>query len=214
MASNLATLGVGGANSSVNFGSPTAHYDASILGLSNGATVSNWPDSAGIQGAFGPDAGTPTYITNAQNGLSAIEFSTTATHLNANWAVVPTRPFTCIIAGKSLSTASQSVWFHQTFNISFGITAPNWQVSAVTSLAGGTPDSTTWHVFTFVINGASSVLRVDGVQVAAGTTGSDAGSGVICQLLGAFRYGEIYAYNSDATALGTEAFLRTKWGTA
>lgn len=193
---------------------PIAHYDASTLGLSNGASVTSWPDSAGIQGSFAGAGGTPTYVTGAQNGLSVVEFSTNPTKMNATWAVVPTRPFTLILAGKALSAvASQGVWFHQTFGTTFFMNGAVWDIAAGTDLIGGTQD-TAFHVWTFLVNGVSSILRIDGVQLAAGTSGASASAGSICQISGAFRHGEFYAYNGNALALSTESDLRTKWGTA
>lgn len=193
---------------------PIAHYDASVLGLGNGATVSTWADLTGTQGAFAPAGGTATYVTAAQNGLGVVELAVAATKLNATWAVVPARPFTLIIAGKSLSAvASQTPWFHQTFPISFFMNGSVWDLAAGGNLTGGTQD-TAFHVWTFLVNGASSKVRVDGVQVASGDSGSGAATGSVNQLAGAFRFGEMYAYNGDATGLSTEASLRTKWATA
>lgn len=193
---------------------PIAHYDASVLGLGNGATVSTWADLAGIQGAFAPAGGTATYVTAAQNGLGVVELALTTTKLNATWAVVPTRPFTLFVAGKSLSAvASQTPWFHQTFALSFFMNGSVWDLAAGGNLTGGTQD-TAFHVWTFLVNGATSKIRVDGTQIAAGDSGSSAATGVVNQLAGAFRFGEIYAYDGDATGLGIESSLRAKWATA
>lgn len=212
--STLASLGSGSANSAVNFGSPMAHYDASVLGLSDGATIAAWPDLTGTQGNHVGSGGTVIYKAAAQNGLGVVEIPTNADYCLATWNVVPTRPFTCIMAAKSLSAvAAQSMWFHLTFGITFFATGTQWQIGSGATIQGGTQD-TNFHVWTWLLNGASSVLRVDGVQIATGDTGSSAAAGALNQILGGSRYGEFYCYNSDATGLGTEAFMRTKWGTA
>lgn len=53
-----------------------AHYDASTLGLSNGATVTTWPDTSinGNDLAQTGGAALPTYATNSLNGLGGVVF--------------------------------------------------------------------------------------------------------------------------------------------
>lgn len=49
-----------------------AHYDATTLGLSDGQTLSTWPD---LVGSYTGTGASPTYRDSVQNGLPMVEFN-------------------------------------------------------------------------------------------------------------------------------------------
>lgn len=188
-----------------------ADYDASTLGLSNGAAVTSWPDSAGVQGAHAPSSGAVVYDAAAQNGLGVVRIPTSADYMLATWAVLPTFPFTLYLAGNALSaSAALNYWYHQVGPTAFNSLSSQWAMLRGNTLSGGTQD-TNFHVWTLLYNGLSSILRVDGTQVATGDTGSAAASASLNQILGGFRFGQMRAYNGDQTAGSDEAQLIAKW---
>lgn len=187
-----------------------AHYDASLLGLADGAAVSSLPDLQGIQGAYTPSLGTPVYRAAAQNGLGVVDCTTGGEAMNSTWATVPTQPCTLMLAGKLNSLTTTDFWNHQTFAFGAFTNASVWALISAGTLVDGSAD-TGFHVFTFMLNGATSIIRIDGVQVAAGSAGTSAAAGTLSQLKGPFRHGEIYFFNGDATADPAEAALIAKW---
>jgi hypothetical protein len=104
----------------------------------------------------------------------------------------------------------------------------NWQLYAGgAGINSGVAGDTNWHTITGVLNGGSSVLRLDGTQIGSGNAGSDAmGSGASAWMIGAgypsfsnptnCQFGEILVYDSTITGTNltnVENYLRAKWGT-
>jgi hypothetical protein len=89
-----------------------------------------------------------------------------------NEAAITAMPvFTQVIVAKITSTNTAAI-MGSSPNANIGRYTTTWFMSGGTLLAGTTADTTGWHIFIGVFNGASSVFRVDGTE-AAGNAGAN-----------------------------------------
>jgi len=188
-----------------------ARYKADTLGLSNGAAVTTIPDSTGQQPSFGSAFGSVTYVTAAQNGLGVVDIAAAGGML-LSWTYVRAQPVTIYLAAKLQSTGSGNNMVIG--GVQWYMTGTGYDINAGLDLVRGTQDQV-FHVFTWLLNGSSSLCRIDGVQQGAiGNAGSNGLAVSSDNLAGQvpWRLGEIVVTAGDTLAGGEETALRTKWG--
>lgn len=161
-------------------------YDASVntymqpTGRTNGQTITQWNDRSAYAHNLNPDGGSlslrPTYVTNQQNGLSALSFDG-GDRLTAN-------PFTgtvdnltgmtmFVVAKYDATTTQRMIETNATGDseLGFGVSTDTTQkfsyYIANGYVTGNTAD-TSWHYHTIVFDGTQSIgnrlsVEVDGV---------------------------------------------------
>ena len=201
-----------------------AHYDASQLSLTDGDTVSVWPDEQG-DNDLDTRTGSPTYVESGINGNPAIGFN--GDGLEVTGLSVPQPNTTYVVFeyqsgdwdnGRILSGVSER---QMTALASSDVN--NWRTYAGGNLNGS--NDLGIQQMTAVFDGANSIIREDGVETAVG----DAGAGDLGGLsvgYGAFGYydygegrqyadayvSEIVIVNSGSVDLDFETQLLEKWG--
>jgi hypothetical protein len=154
-----------------------ARFAARALNLSAGAAVTSWPVLEGSAGGGFTIAGAPTFRTSG-----AIEYVETDGVDDAlSFVSARTQPFTTILVARTFALTSGLTLFGSTSGSTalstIGITSGNFVAYAGSNLTGTAADYG-WHVFSVVYNGASSSLRIDGVEVATGNPGSNTSAGI------------------------------------
>jgi hypothetical protein len=201
-----------------------AHYDASQLSLTDGDTVSVWPDEQG-DNDLDIQTGSPTYVQSGINGNPAIAFD--GDGLEGTGLSV-TQPNTTYVVfeyqggfdgGRVLSGVSErqlTVWPSGRNYIN------KWRTYAGGYLAGSNDLGN--QQMTVVFDGANSIVRENGVEISVGDAGtSDLGG--LSVGYGAFGYykggdrnyadayvSEIVVVNSGSVDLDFENQLLEKWG--
>lgn len=99
---------------------------------------------------------------------------------------------------------------------------PHYAFVAGSSMVSTTDADANPHIHTVVVNGATSLYRVDGTQITTGNPGTDSFTGIT--LAGSYfgssytvTVSEIIAYNrvlTDPQIKQVESALKRKWGTA
>lgn len=174
----------------------------------------------------GVDSLKPLYKTNIKNSLSAIKFDGTDDRLFSG-AIALNQPNTIFIVGQASGTTLNRTFLdggaaaEHLVRVKGGV-PPVWNIYAGTDLDRGTADNN-WHIVTVVFNGASSLIRVDGVQQGAtGNAGAGNATGVTLGRWGGAGIqnpldgyeGEVLFFNSllsDAVKTQIEAYLALKW---
>jgi hypothetical protein len=165
-------------------GHPGADYDAAdrTITITSGK-VSAWPDRSGngrtlTQATAG---NRPTLVTNQINGRPAIRFvGANSTYLATAAFTSTPQPVTFWLVAKWNSTSTAFPFD----GITSGdrLAALNISTTDVAAYAGSffqaTVSYTSWNTYVFIFNGASSKMRVNGVQVATGDPGANAITGV------------------------------------
>ena len=199
-----------------------AHYDASQLSLTDGDTVSVWPDEQG-DNDLDIQTGSPTYVESGINGNPAIAFNGDGLEV-AGLSV--TQPNTTYVVfeyqggfddGRVLSGVSErqlTAWANSFTN--------NWRTYAGNDL-DGTSDIDIQQM-TAVFDGGNSIIREDGVETAVGDAGTNdlGGLSVGYDSFGYDNFGnghyadayvsEIVIVNSGSVDLDFETQLLEKWG--
>jgi hypothetical protein len=141
---------------------------ASITGSPN---ITALADQSGNAHHLDFPQGTPKTGTRTINGFNAIKYGALATDgLLATTAISLAPPYTVfVVAQADTLSATGFIYGANSGNQTIKQIGTQWSVDGVFS--GGTVDLYP-HVFTMVVNGAASVLRLDGVQIAAGTCGA------------------------------------------
>lgn len=200
-----------------------------ITGLVNNDPVSAWNDSSTSgYNVANSGSGRPTYKTGLQNGLPGVRFdgSDDVLYFDAGFGA-RSQPFAvhCVMAFKNLATASApfGIWpgtgattMLRYSDGSLSINAGSYLNSAAGALA-----DTNAHQFTFVFNGSSSQIILDGTVVASGDAGS--GGNQTNPMLGAkwngggFDFAQVdlfeVIYRDGTRDTATESGLKAKWGT-
>ena len=202
-----------------------AHYDASQLSLNDGDTVSVWPDEQG-DNDLDIQTGSPTYVESGINGNPAIEFNGDGLKVTG---LSVTQPNTTYLVfeyhtgffdnGRVLSGVSSRQlvgWADQSSN--------RWPIHGGQGFVFGTQDINIQQM-TAVFDGANSIIREDGVEIAVGDAGTNylGGLSVGYGARGYYDYGEgrhyadayvseIVLVNSGSVDLDFENQLLEKWG--
>ena len=200
-----------------------AHYDASQLSLTDGDTVSVWPDEQG-DNDLDIQTGSPTYVESGINGNPAIAFNGDGLEVTG---LSVTQPNTTYVVfeyqsgfdgGRVLSGVSErqlTAWA--------ALGRQNWLTFAGNRL-GGTTDLGIQQM-TAVFDGANSIIREEGVEIVVGGAGTNDLGGLS---VGYDSYGynfgvgrtfyadahvsEIVIVNSGSVDLDFENQLLEKWG--
>lgn len=164
-----------------------AWFDSNaITGKNDGDDIETWLDQSGngnyvTQPTF---LSRPKYRVNIVNGRPIVRFDGADASMQSSDFVRGelTQPYAVIMAFKH---RAPSTWDYMCDGnadanrtiIGIRGSTNTWSLMAGQWIDGGTPN-TSWHILLGIINGGSSVLREDGVQVGSGDTGSHAIDGV------------------------------------
>jgi hypothetical protein len=195
-------------------------YAADSLPLSDGAAVSSWPDgsSAAIGLVTGTGGTAPTFKANQVNYHPAVLFNGTSDFLQGTNPALTKQPLTVFAVFSS--TSGNRLWGAQGIRLmQGGVTV----IYAGTGFSGPTV-SAGFHYGTFIVNGASSQVRIDGAVAASGDAGANTPSttfaigseGDNAQWWGG-DIAEVLMYNGvlSPTDIATvEAYLNSKYFTA
>ena len=201
-----------------------AHYDASQLSLTDGDTVSVWPDEQG-DNDLDTQTGSPTYVESGINGNPAIAFD--GDGLEGTGLSV-TQPNTTYVVfeyqggfdgGRVLSGVSK-----RQITPEADQSSNRWSIHGGQGFVFGTQDINIQQM-TAVFDGANSIIREDGVEIAVGDAGTNylGGLSVGYGARGYYDYGEgrhyadayvseIVLVNSGSVDLDFETQLLEKWG--
>ena len=168
------------------------------------------------------DTTRPIFYAYGQNGLGYARFDGVNDNLTATWTTVA-QPFTYFVVARPRTVAVNKVLFD--YNGSGGRhllyhnTGPVPTIFAGTNLST-TVESTLWHIYTAVVNGLSSVLRIDNASDVTGNTGSNQTASIVLANSGtnAFPsdvdYGELLMYNAALSSGDRDTirgWLNAKW---
>ena len=205
-----------------------AHYDASQLSLNDGDTVSVWPDEQG-DNDLDTQTGSPTYVESGINGNPAITFDGDGDGLEVTGLSV-TQPNTTYLVfeyhsgvwddGRVLSGVSSRQlvgWADQSSN--------RWSIHGGQESSIEGSNNLGIQQMSAVFDGANSIIREDGVEIAVGDAGTNylGGLSVGYGARGYYDYGEgrhyadayvseIVLVNSGSVDLDFENQLLEKWG--
>ena len=168
-----------------------AEYDASLMGLTDGALVETWADAGGTatRDLVGTGTERPTFVASSADfsGRAVVSFDGTNNRLFRNSSDFGslTQGYTFVLVAKIDQKTSTQVPFSSKAEsphpsqiglnalASNHATAPNrfaaWAGSLLTASSAPIGDV---QVVVVYINGSSSYIRVDGVLVASGNTGT------------------------------------------
>lgn len=148
-------------------------YNADIANATNfgtsvptsGGTVTKWVDRSGTghdANQSGNNTFKPKWYSNIQGGLGAIRYNGTSESLNINpltgWGL-SLSGFTMFVVGRSLSLAAPAAMTaSDTGGFKFYHDGTNWTTSAASGTGTSTiaGDTTNFHIFTQVFNGAAA----------------------------------------------------------
>jgi hypothetical protein len=180
--------------------------------------VSSWDNAAGASNDLDFPQGSPKTTTRNINGNNAIEFGITTGDALLNVSDTLTPPYTLFAYVRSDQTTQTGYVFATNTSINFGQVGTQWQVAVAAPFGGGTVDLDP-HVLTLVVNGASSLLYVDGNLVASGTIpataasvfgfGGDGGSSAFDGVIGHIMIWPGTLFAPDRQAI--ETYLRDSW---
>ena len=204
-----------------------AHFDATQLDLVDGDAVAQWDDVSGNarHATQATAAARPTF--RKSSGGTWVSFDGVDDYLaTASWTDL-SQPNDIFFVGAASNYSGSSIFLdgldasHE-HSVVLYASGPSWRLDGGTLLSGGTP-SPSPHVFHAHFDGASSTLRVDGVQVIAGNAGTESINGLI---LGGYHglnglwlnglLGEVLLYSATLSTTdrdAVEAYLAAKWGT-
>lgn len=209
-------------------------YDASDTSTITKASdlVSAWNDKSGQGNNLAQATGTnqPLWVDSVQNGKPVIKFDGVDNFMTGT-TVATTQPTTFLIVAKMsvdifdsetvFDTVSDGATSRQVMGSDFDENILIWYAGISGTY---TPlDSTNFKTYNGILNGATSYLRQQGVEVIADF---DAGAGVLNGITVGQAYGgsqvgapwiaEFICYNKTLTAqeiIDIEAYLTNKWGT-
>lgn len=222
-----------------------ALYDASVNGsvlntgvqCTDGQVITTWNDqsaNAYTQTAIN-NGGSPTFFittgANLINGHPSVKFSATG-YFRSTAVATQNQPVTVYTVLKVTTTttnffgdisASPNIYVGGSNGAGAGNGYYLQTANGASFIQGGTNDSTA-HTVTWQANGASSLIRVDGTQVASGQVGAtgivgglnlgtqnNATTGTAGMLLG--QWVGYQALHTTAQMQNNEAALKAKWGT-
>lgn len=160
--------------------------DATDVTLVAGSKVSQWNDRAGVIGSSNviqaTDANRLVWTANAGNGKPGVGAGAAATCQMANAvSVIGAQPNTilCVYYGPAAYTRGNSLYDGVSSRQNIRLTAGTGSTTTINMFAGSSVTAANVagllskaNVFTDIWNGASSVSRVNGAQVATGNPGA------------------------------------------
>lgn len=115
----------------------------------------------------------PALVSAGQNGRDLARFDSADDRLlGTGWPTSTADPFTVILAFKTDTIANRHLMAGNAFYIYKQSGTSRWAIFGSAELASAVAADTLPHVITAVFNGASSVIRLDGTQIAAGNAGT------------------------------------------
>lgn len=153
--------------------SAIAHYDAQSLSLTDGDTVSTWPDET--TNGYDLSGASPVYQTGNINGNPAVRFDGNTGPLMSDISDV-TQPNTILLVLSAEDVSSVLVALDGNPNADSAtqhdlqVNGSDWRLQGDLSGGSRTNDHT---LLTCIFDGVNSVIRQDGQQVASGTIASE-----------------------------------------
>jgi hypothetical protein len=154
-------------------------WRADSIAQANNTAVATWPALIGGVDLTQATAGDrPTYVTNRQNGKPAVTWGTSANtmHLGATGFTVQAQPvtITAICKPSEIAATMELLGFSGGGNnAEMYMQSSKWRSWANAELIStGNATANAWVVFTFVLNGSTSALYINGTQVASGSGGN------------------------------------------
>lgn len=228
---SISCAGGGGFNPQTQ-GTLVNWYDASTLGLSNGAAISTWIDSkTGNPNPLTTSGTAPQYATNQQNGLGVAQFFG-FNQLNVGGSSASTYPYTIaiVIYIANVSDYGRPILVSNTVGaggLYTNATAVNGYINAdnngTANIGTGNLSIGTgaYHLIVLAISSSTWAYYVDGASAGSGSNAASLTAGTTFVMGGngggfAGNIGEIQIYNSvlsggDLTALHT--YIVNKWAT-
>ena len=193
-----------------------AHYDASQLSLTDGDTVSVWPDEQG-DNDLDIQTGSPTYVESGINGNPAIAFDGDGLEVTGLSVTQPNTTY-LVFEYQSVNVSSQVLSdVSERQSVGWPSNEGNWRTFAGDYLNGSSDIGI--QQMTAVFDGGSSIIRENGVETAVGDAGNnDLGSlsvGYDSELNSYYAdayVSEIVIVNSGSVDLDYENQLLKKWG--
>ena len=169
----------------------------------------------------------------APSGLNAWQFSATGPNIlqSRTFPSALSQPYTLFMVMKQGFYGGLDIaWCGKADNVYWYVNGqaeyPYWALNATTDAPGAQYVDASWHLFTFVVNGASTIVRMDGHIVYSGASfGSPGILGLDSLTIGGYsnlvsfpwsgQVGTVVLYNGDQTAnfATIEGFLQARWGT-
>ncbi len=207
-------------------------YDSSVLGLSNGASVTTFTDSkTGNPNPLTTTSTPGTYATNAQNFLSVVTFNGSNQNYTTGGSSASNFPYTlaAIIKVTNVTASRTILGPHTTGGLQFRLDITTGNISLIKS--GSAPFATSssavstgaWHLVVATVTSSTYAFEIDGVA---------AGSGSHAETLTAARnwrlgvsvnselfigsIGEVQIYSSvlsSADLSGLHTYSVNKWAT-
>lgn len=152
-------------------------WRADSIAQADNTAVASWPNlNGGVDLAQATSGDRPTYRTGRQNGKPAVAWPTSAggtVHLLSTAFATQAQPVTFVGILKP-SDISNMEFFHWGGTAEMYIESSKWNswTGASSIASAGAPTPNAWVVWTFVVNGASSAMYINGTQVATGNAGS------------------------------------------
>ena len=159
-----------------------ARYDARNLSLSDGQTVTSWPDE--VASADLSAVSNPQYMASGINGVPAVEYDGVNDRHDGSFATTISEPYSIFLSGrlKTRNTGSPKIAYADNpvpgsgflgFEIDNTTGSYEWKIN------GGIPDTllgtndTTAHIFSTIFSGGTGSLRVDSSNVGSTSARSD-----------------------------------------
>jgi len=173
--------------------------DASTFTFSSGSNISNWKDKS-PNGFTGTSSGSPTLVTNSQNGLQVVNFVASSSQYFNFGNVLPLTQMTLFVVGKTtfVSGTAQSFIARSLYGVQDGRWAMIYETNYLFFITGGggsgytasataTPYSGTFSLFEGVWDGTSVYSYGNGTQLASVSASVTATSNSDLVLVGAYN---------------------------
>ena len=158
-----------------------ARYDARNLSLSDGQTVTSWPDE--VASADLSAVSSPKYVTSAINGVPAVEYDGVDDRHDASFASSISDPYSIFFSGrlKTRNDGNADIAFADNpvpgsgfvgFQIGNGSGSYKWKINGGSDQVLGTND-TNAHIFSALFNNGTGTFREDSQTIASKNSDSD-----------------------------------------
>jgi hypothetical protein len=161
-------------------------YDAQSLSLNDGDTVSSWPDSDDGSDDLSAVENGATYQTSVLNGNPVVRFNGDDKYDNGGFASSKSQPITYIAVVQVDTGGGGQPAIVNDYNkgntfadwdiLRWNDSNTAWEVYGGSGVSGGSNDGSSFYIVSGILDGASSIVRVDGSQVASGDAGDGNGS--------------------------------------
>jgi len=203
-------------------------YDATELTLSDGESVTSWPDEAGSDDLSTGTA--PTFRENIINGNPVVRHDGQGDNLTVNWTNIaaPYEIFTILVWRSIPNKFTYYIGGDSSIMPRIGHSSDSpelWMADAGSRLNGSAVSADTEYITATLFDGANSQHRVNGTTDSTDDAGSNSMQGLTTGLAandandfenyGEVDLGEILVYDPDASGYSradVESYLSDKWG--